>query len=53
METLDYFKNSPMHDKSAILNLMDGLYPSDMVDVIEFIQKTVRKNYVATKHGKI
>jgi hypothetical protein len=38
METAEKFKNSQMHDKRAIIQLLDELNPKQMCDVIEFAQ---------------
>jgi hypothetical protein len=42
METPDRFKNSPIHDKSAILELMDELKPEQMVELVDYLQKRVK-----------
>ena len=42
METEDIFKNSPIHDKRAILEMMDKLEPKEMVKVVDFIQEQVK-----------
>lgn len=42
METKDKFKNSPIHDKHAILEMMDKLEPKEMVKVVDFIQEQVK-----------
>lgn len=42
METEDKFKNSPIHDKRAILKMMDELRPEQMVKVVDFIQEQVK-----------
>ena len=42
METLDRFKNSPIHDKSAILELMDELNPEQMAELVDYLQKRVK-----------
>lgn len=45
METEDKFKNSPIHDKRAILEMMDELRPEQMVKVVDFIQEQVKLFY--------
>ena len=42
MKTEDKFKNSPIHDKRAILEMMDELRPEQMVKVVDFIQEQVK-----------
>lgn len=42
METEDKFKNSPIHDKRAILEMMDKLEPKEMVKVVDYIQEQVK-----------
>jgi hypothetical protein len=42
METPDRFKNSPIHDKSAILELMDELKPEQMVELVGYLQNQVK-----------
>lgn len=42
METENKFKNSPIHDKRAILKMMDELRPEQMVKVVDFIQEQVK-----------
>ena len=39
METNDKFKNSPIHDKGAILKLMDELSPAQMVKTVDFMRQ--------------
>jgi uncharacterized protein (DUF2249 family) len=34
----DSFKKSPIHDKKAIIDMMDELEPGDMVEVVELIK---------------
>jgi hypothetical protein len=34
----DNFKKSPIHDKKAIIDMMDELEPGDMIEVVEFIK---------------
>lgn len=41
-KTEDTFKNSPIHDKRAIVELMDKLEPKEMVKVVDFIQEQVK-----------
>lgn len=33
------FKNSPLHDKQAIMEMMDELHPEQMFELVEFIKK--------------
>lgn len=33
------FKNSPIHNKLAIISLMDKLYPEQMIEVVDLLQK--------------
>lgn len=42
MELEDNFKKSPMHDKHAILEMMNKLDPKEMVKVVDFIQEQVK-----------
>ena len=42
MEKPDRFKNSPIHDKSAILELMDELKPEQMAELVDYLQKRVK-----------
>jgi len=42
METENKFKNSPIHDKRLILEMMDKLEPKEMVKVVDFIQEQVK-----------
>jgi hypothetical protein len=44
METADTFKNAPIHDKRAILELMDSLEPKEMVELVDFL-KGNKKNH--------
>lgn len=39
MKPEDKFKNSPIHDKRAILEMMDKLKPKEMVKVVDYIQE--------------
>jgi hypothetical protein len=39
MDTNDNFKNSPVHDKRAILELMDTLNPKQMIKVVELLKQ--------------
>lgn len=34
----DIFKESPIHDKKAIISMMDELEPKEMIEVVEFIK---------------
>ncbi len=39
------FTNSPIHDKEAIIQMMDELHPKEMIEVVEFINlKLVNNN---------
>jgi hypothetical protein len=51
METEDNFKNSPIHDKRAIIEMMDKLEPKEMVKVIDFIQEQAKVFYQAAVIG--
>lgn len=42
METSEKFKNSPMHNKRAIIELMDELQPEQMVKVVDLMQSQVK-----------
>ena len=43
------FKNSPIHDKKAIIEMMDELEPKEMIEVVEFIKsKTKPKDMTQT-----
>lgn len=42
MEAKEQFKNSPLHDKTAILGLMDQLMPVDMMKVVDLLQVLTR-----------
>ncbi len=39
----DKFKNSPIHDKQAIISMMDELEPKDMVEVVELLKSKQQK----------
>ena len=41
METSDKFKNSLIHDKRAIIELLDELNPEQMVKVVNCIQDQI------------
>lgn len=43
METADKFKNSPIHDKQAILGIIDELHPEQMGELVSFLQKLTAK----------
>jgi hypothetical protein len=46
---LNNFKNSPIHDKKAIIEMMDELEPKEMIEVVEFIKsKTKPKDMTQT-----
>ena len=39
----DNFKKSPIHDKKAIIDMMDELHPQEMIELVEFLKsKTTR-----------
>jgi hypothetical protein len=38
METSENFKNSPLHDKKAIIEMMDEFTPEQMVNVVECLK---------------
>lgn len=40
----DKFKNAPIHDKKAIIEMMDELEPKDMIEVVELLQSKQRKH---------
>ena len=42
MKIENSFKNSPIHDKCYILDIMDKLEPKEMVQVVDFIQTLVK-----------
>lgn len=42
METEDKFKNSPIHDKRAILEMMDKLEHKEMAKIVDYIQEQVK-----------
>jgi len=35
----DKFKKSPIHDKKAIIKMMDKLTPKKMIKVVEFLKE--------------
>lgn len=35
----DKFKNAPIHDKKAIIEMMDELEPKDMIEVVELLKR--------------
>ena len=35
----DKFKKSPIHDKKAIIEMMDKLTPEKMIKVVEFLKE--------------
>lgn len=43
MQTSEKFKNSPIHDKHAILEMMDLLNPEQMAEVVDLLQEQVKK----------
>ncbi len=42
METTNKFKNSPIHDKAAVIEMLDNLEPKDMIKVVAFIQEQIK-----------
>lgn len=40
----DKFKNSPIHDKKAIIEMMDELEPKDMIEVVELLKSKQKKH---------
>jgi len=38
----DKFKNSPIHDKRAILDMMDKLDPANMAKVVDLVMQLVK-----------
>ena len=42
METNDRFKNSPLHDKKVILEMMDELQPIQMIDLVKWLQGHIK-----------
>jgi hypothetical protein len=36
------FKNSPIHDKKAIIEMMDELEPKEMIEVVDFIKSKTK-----------
>jgi len=45
----DKFKNSPIHDKQAIVSMMDELKPEDMVEVVELLKSKQPKQQTAVQ----
>ncbi len=41
----DKFKNAPIHDKQAIISMMDELEPKDMIEVVELLKSKQQKAY--------
>ena len=39
----DKFKNAPIHDKKAIIEMMDELEPKDMIEVVELLKSKQKK----------
>ena len=37
------FKNAPIHDKKAIIEMMDELEPKDMIEVVELLKSKQKK----------
>lgn len=40
------FKNSPLHDKNAIIELMDKLNPEEMVKVVDLLLKLIENKKI-------
>ena len=40
------FTNSPIHDKEAIIQMMDELHPKEMIEVVEFINLKLKTNKI-------
>ena len=41
LKTADKFKKSPIHDKKAIIEMMDKLTPEKMIKVVEFLKEQI------------
>jgi 23S rRNA A1618 N6-methylase RlmF len=39
----DKFKNAPIHDKQAIISMMDELEPKDMIEVVELLKSKLKQ----------
>ena len=39
----DKFKNAPIHDKKAIIDMLEELEPKDMIEVVELIKSKQQK----------
>ena len=39
----DKFKNAPIHDKKAIIDMLDELEPKDMIEVVELLKSKQEK----------
>jgi hypothetical protein len=50
MQTPDTFRNSPMHNKSAILELMDELKPDQMMELVDYLQKSINNQHLLIVH---
>lgn len=37
----DKFSNAPIHDKKAIIEMMNELHPKEMIEVVKFIQSKI------------
>lgn len=44
MRTEDKFKNSPLHDKAAILKMLDEMDAGQMSELVKFSQHLVKNN---------
>ena len=42
----DKFKNSPLHDKEAIINLIDKLNPEQMIKVVDFLMSITEEKKI-------
>lgn len=38
----DKFTNAPIHDKKAIIEMMNELHPKEMIEVVEFIKSKIK-----------
>jgi hypothetical protein len=51
--TEDKFKNSPIHDKKAIIDMMDELEPKEMIEVVELLKSKTKQMTLQTLKEKI
>jgi hypothetical protein len=54
----DKFKNAPIHDKKAIIDMMDELEPKDMIEVVELLKSKQEKvvyevDFGEEAHGEV